>query len=184
MNRKKISEFLYGRRVRAGTLAVIAVIVLALPSWKSLGFGLGIGCLGLLFRAWAAGHLRKEKELTVSGPYQYTRNPLYFGSFIIGIGVAVASRSWWVSGSLFAYFLVFYPMVIRREKERMNRLFPEQYKSYGKLVPLFVPGLRKQSALKNGGFRWELYKINKEYRALIGLGCLWGILALKMLFFR
>jgi protein-S-isoprenylcysteine O-methyltransferase Ste14 len=146
--------------------------------------GLGISSLGLFFRAWAAGHLRKEKELTVSGPYQYTRNPLYFGSFIIGIGVAAASESWWSSGLLFAYFFIFYPMVIRREKERMNRLFPQQYESYKKLVPLFVPALKKQSAPKNGGFRWDLYKTNKEYRALLGIACLWGILVLKILLFR
>ena len=80
--------------------------------------------MGLLIRTWSAGHLRKEKELAISGPYQYTRNPLYLGNFVIGVSAAFASRSWWVLGYFAAYFLLFYPLVIKREMKSMKELFP------------------------------------------------------------
>jgi len=176
-------ERIYRWRVRSGTLSLIFVLLLARPSWTSLAWGGAVAVLGLLVRAWAAGHLRKEKELAVSGPYRYTRNPLYLGNFLIGLGIGVAARSWWVAGLLLLYFLVFYPTIIKRERERLARLFPSTYPSYRALVPLFLPRLTRRAAAGNGAFRWPLFKQNKEYRAEAGTAALWLLLAVKILLF-
>jgi len=174
-------ELLNRLRVRAGLIAAVAVILLARPAWISVVEGVLISLLGLSTRAWAAGHLRKEKELAISGPYRYSRNPLYLGNFILGVGIVVGSRSWWVMALFVAYFAIFYPLIIRREKERMKQLFPEQYEEYRKRVPSFFPSLIKQNFPSRIRFSWPLYKRNKEYRALVGTVAFWLILVAKIL---
>jgi len=69
-----------------------------------------------LIRALASGHVRKNEALATSGPYAYTRNPLYLGSLLIGIGFAVAARSWWVGVALVVMFFAIYLPVIRDEE--------------------------------------------------------------------
>lgn len=174
-------ELLNRLRVRAGLIAAIAVVLLARLTWISLIEGVCISLIGLSVRAWASGHLRKEKELAVSGPYRYSRNPLYLGNSILGIGIVVGSRSWWVFGLFVAYFAIFYPLIIRREKERMKELFPEQYEEYRKRVPSFFPSLKKRTPPSQIKFSWSLYTQNREYRALTGTGVFWLILAAKIL---
>ena len=71
---------------------------------------------GLLIRALASGHVRKNEALATSGPYAYTRNPLYLGSLLMGVGFAVAARSWWVGIALVVMFLAIYMPVIRDEE--------------------------------------------------------------------
>ncbi len=147
-------------------VSILASLVLARPTLHLLLFGIGILALGLLLRGWACGHLNKESELTTSGPYRYTRNPLYLGSIIIGIGVTVASRSWWVMGLFALNFLVFYPVAVRKEREIMQRLFPDAYAEFSRQVPLFLPSWKPNPDARDKSFSWALYKTNKEYRAL------------------
>ncbi|HUU38827.1 MAG TPA: isoprenylcysteine carboxylmethyltransferase family protein [Candidatus Desulfaltia sp.] len=178
-----LKETLNRLRVRAGLFLALAVILLARPTWSSILLGILISFLGLVIRAWASGHLRKEKALAVSGPYRYSRNPLYLGNFLLGIGITAGARSWWVLGLCIAYYAVFYPMIIRRERERMKDLFPRQYEDYGKKVPLFFPSPRKHLPA-NGRFSWFLYRQNKEYRALLGTILVWLVLAAKLLLLK
>jgi len=178
---EKFADFLYRWRVRSGTLSLVIILALARPSVRSLAAGLAVALAGLAVRMWAAGHLRKEKELTISGPYQYTRNPLYLGNMIIGAGVGITARSLPVAGILVAYFLLFYPVINMKEKNRMARLFPEAYRSYRSLVPLFLPRIRKPGAGGNGAFHWALYRKNKEFRAAAGTAAFWVLLVLRML---
>jgi len=168
-------------RVRAGSIGLILTIIFAKPDLTSFLTGLGVCIVGLLIRTWSAGHLRKEKKLAISGPYQYTRNPLYLGNFVIGIGVVFASRSWWVLGYFAAYFLLFYPLAIKREMKRMKELFPQEYDEYKKKAPLFFPTWKSFSLSGENKFSWKLFKKNKEWRALIGAVLFWLILALKMI---
>ncbi len=178
LNFKKI---VYRWRVRAGSIGLTLAIILAKPDLTSFLTGLGVCFLGLLIRTWSAGHLRKEKELAISGPYQYTRNPLYVGNFIIGISVVLASRSWWVLGYFAAYFLLFYPLAIKKEMERMKELFPHEYDEYKKKAPLFFPTWKSFSLSGKNKFSWKLFRKNKEWRALTGAAFFWLILALKMI---
>jgi protein-S-isoprenylcysteine O-methyltransferase Ste14 len=183
MAKLKLEKWIYRWRVRTGSFCVILIVVLAKPNIRFLLGSVGICSIGLLIRAWASGHLVKEKELAISGPYQYTRNPLYFGNLILGIGVAMGANSWAALVIFLAYFSLFYPFVIKREIERMKELFPEKYDEYKKRVPLFFPSFRHGSP-SNSRFSWSLYMKNKEYRALLGT-VLFGLLLMgKMLLFH
>jgi len=183
MPESRFIQTVYRWRVRVCSFALILVIILSKPTLVSLLSGMAICLAGLLIRAWASGHLKKEKELTISGPYQYTRNPLYLGNFTLGTSVALGSWSWWAFLIFIAYFLLFYPLIMKRERERMKELFPEKYEEYRNKVPPFFPRLRPYSSQKNK-FNWSLYKKNKEYRALAGAVVFWLIMAVKMIFFR
>jgi protein-S-isoprenylcysteine O-methyltransferase Ste14 len=176
-------RFIYRWRVRISLVFVIAAIVLADPSLWSLLAGVGLTVVGLLIRTWACGHLEKEKTLTISGPYRYTRNPLYFGSLLIGIGVVVGARSWWVLACALVLFTFFYPVAILTERQKMKKLFPEEYSMYCKKVPLFLPKLWTSLPRQDSCFAWPLYKKNQEYRALVGSAIFWLILTVKYVFF-
>src|SRR4249919_3718579 len=106
------------RRIREplGFAFALLYFWLARPSWKSIALGTALIVPGLLVRALASGHVRKNEALATSGPYAYTRNPLYLGSLLIGIGFAVAARSWWVGVALVVMFFAIYMPVIRGEE--------------------------------------------------------------------
>jgi protein-S-isoprenylcysteine O-methyltransferase Ste14 len=174
---------IYKWRVRSGLLFALAALVFAQPNLCSLLAAFGLAIIGLALRTWASANLKKEKELTISGPYRYTRNPLYLGNLILGIAIAIAAQSWLVLIFFLAYFAIFYPVIIYVEKERMAQIFPERYQEFSAKVPLFFPALRARMASVNNGFSWDLYIKNKEYRALIGTILYWIALAAKSFFF-
>lgn len=183
MPKNDLISLLYRWRVRAALLAAILVLLLARPTVPSLWGGMVVCSAGLLIRAWASGHLKKEKELATSGPYQYCRNPLYLGNFILGLGMALGSGSLWVLAVFILYFLLFYPAVILRETRRMIDLFPEKYEDYRKRVPLFFPAFRSSAATPSK-FRWARYMNNKEYRAIFGTLVFFLLLAAKHLLLK
>jgi protein-S-isoprenylcysteine O-methyltransferase Ste14 len=183
MSESKIINTLYGLRVRVGPLLVIGVFLAARSTWRSLAVGLAVAAVGLLIRAWASGHIQKEKKLAISGPYRHTRNPLYLGNFVLGIGIAAATNSMWGAALFFLYFGLFYPPVIIEERERMRRLFPAAYANYTRRVPLFFPRLRPSPGEDERRFRWALYRKNREQRALLGTAFVWALLVAKMLLF-
>lgn len=180
---KRFEGPVYRWRVRAGFIGILAAGILSKPDLPSFLCGVGISLLGLLLRTWACGYLKKEKELAVSGPYRYTRNPLYMGNLLLGIGVVVGSRSWIVMGIFAVYFLFFYPVIIRIEQNRMAKLFPEKYREYRQKVPLFFPSFTPRFPLTGTRFSWALYIKNKEFRALAGAAAFWFVLAAKLLLF-
>jgi len=166
--------------VRISLLGVILAVVIADPKLWSLLVGLGLTIAGLLLRTWACGHLEKEKELITTGPYRFTRNPLYLGNLMIGIGVVVGARSLWVLALTLVLFLIFYPVVISAEKQKMKQLFPEEYTTYKEEVPLFFPTFSPSLRSQNIRFQWSKYKKNKEYRALIGAAVFWIVMTTKL----
>ena len=131
-------------------------------------------------RAWSTGHLRKNDALAVTGPYAYTRNPLYLGSFLIGVGFTIASGRF-VLGIIFAaLFLGIYVPVMRVESATLAELFGERYQRYLKAVPLFLPRLApyRDGTEDTGRFDASLYKRYREYQAAMGLVIAWALLAL------
>jgi len=175
----RLAKTLYVWRVRVSLFCVVAAFFLAEPNRLSLLAGSGFIILGLLLRGWACGHLSKDKELTTSGPYRFTRSPLYLGSLLIGIGVTSASRSWWVAGLLAFIFLVFYSVAVQREKNMLQGLFPEAYAAYSRRVPLFFPQLKPDPPNSPRSFDWSRYLANKEYRALEAALVFMALLVLK-----
>src|SRR6202161_217576 len=133
-------------RVPLGFLFAVLYFWLARPAWRSLALGAILVVPGLLVRALASGHVRKNEALATSGPYAYARNPLYLGSLLIGIGFAVAARSWWVGFLLVVMFFAIYLPVIRDEETFLRQKFPE-FEEYAQRVPRMFPRLTPPSAV-------------------------------------
>ena len=171
------------RRVRVPLGFVFAVLYfwLAQPTWRSLALG-AIGVVpGLVIRALASGHVRKNESLATSGPYAYTRNPLYLGSLLMGLGFCVAARSWWVGLALVMMFFAIYIPVIRDEERFLRAKFPE-FDEYARRVPRMVPRLTRGATAgeASGGFSFELYLKHREYNALLGAIGMMAALIVKM----
>ena len=123
---------------RLGFVFAVLYFWLARPTWRFIALGAVLIVPGLLIRALASGHVRKNEALATSGPYAYTRNPLYLGSLLIGIGFAVAARSWWVGVVLVVMFFAIYLPVIRDEEAFLRQKFPE-FEEYARRVPRMFP---------------------------------------------
>jgi protein-S-isoprenylcysteine O-methyltransferase Ste14 len=170
------------RRIRVPLGFAFAVLYfwLARPTWRSLACGAVAIIPGLVIRALASGHVRKNEALATSGPYAYTRNPLYLGSLLIAIGFAVAARSWWVAAILVAMFFAIYIPVISDEEAFLRERFPE-FQEYANEVPRIIP--RITPAFRNeasAGFSMDLYLKHREYNALLGSLALIAALVFRM----
>ncbi len=155
---------------------------LAHPTWKSLAYGGVFIVPGLFVRALASGYVQKNEVLSTSGPYAYTRNPLYLGSLLIGIGFAVAARSWWIGVILVAMFFVIYVPVIRSEEEFLRAKFPE-FEEYARRVPRILPRpVPTHLSKEPSTFCIELYLRHREWNALVGAPAILAALILKMMF--
>ncbi len=173
-------------RVPLGFLCGALFLIFARPRPLTLCVGGAIALLGLLLRAWAAGHIRKNAQLATSGPYAFTRNPLYLGSFLLGVGFTVASGQPLLGLLFAALFLGIYLPVMRVEAATLAELFGEDYTRYARAVPLFVPRLLpyRDEKTRDARFDTSLYLRYREYRAALGLLIAWGLLALKAFFIR
>ena len=166
-------------RVPLGFALAAAYLILAQPSPVLLLSGAALALAGLLWRAWSAGYLAKNQRLATGGPYSYTRNPLYLGSAVMGLGAVVAGRSWIIGVAFAAYFALVYWPVMEREAQFLRREFPEAFPLYASQVPLFFPRLLRPPALRER-FQWRLYFKNREYEAASGYVAAMLFLALKM----
>jgi protein-S-isoprenylcysteine O-methyltransferase Ste14 len=151
-------------RVPGGFLMVAAFLWLAAPTWNSLAAGLPVSALGIALRAWAAGHLEKNRVLAESGPYAHVRNPLYIGTLAVTAGFVIASRQWVLGVICAAVFLLIYLPVVELEEQHLRSLFPE-YAEYAQRVPRLWPRHMGNSPKP---FRWAVYLRNQEHQALAG----------------
>ena len=140
---------------------------------------------GLWLRGYASGYVKKNRELTQTGPYAYTRNPLYLGSILIAAGFAVALLSWSVAAMLAAMFLIIYVPVIASEERFLRSTFPD-FNAYCRRVPRLFPRMtaaappQSQTEVSSGKFSVDLYLRHREYNASIGA----TLLYLCLLFLR
>ena len=130
------------RRIRVPLGFVFAAVFLwlARPTWWSMLGSLALVLPGLWLRGYAAGYVRKNAELTTTGPYAYTRNPLYLGSMMIAVGFAAASGRWVIPIVLGALFLAIYLPTIFSEEEFLRRSFAG-FEAYMAKVPRLLPRL-------------------------------------------
>lgn len=165
-----VPSFFVRWRVRLGYPLAIVVLALARPVPRSILYGALVGALGLFLRAHAAGYLHKQEVLTTTGPYAYTRNPLYFGSSILTLGVAIATWSWISAILLCGYFALFYSIVMRKEEQELRLQHGTIFDQYAQAVPLFLPKVTpaKLGTASPGSFSFPQYRKNREYRAAIG----------------
>ena len=173
---KKIS-----RRVRVPLGFIFAVVYfwIARPSPLSLLASLALVGPGLLLRAYASGYVKKNEELATTGPYAYTRNPLYLGSLLIAFGFALASRSIWIAAALGVLFAAIYLPVIADEEEYLRAHFAG-YDEYARRVPRLLPKVFARSGSGPGEFSPALYRKHREYNSLLGSLCIYLALIAKM----
>ena len=172
-------------RVPLGFLFAAAYLWFARPTWPSLIGGFAIAAAGILVRALASGHIRKNAALATTGPYAYTRNPLYLGSIIIALGFIVAARNLWIGVAAIAMFAFIYLPVITAEEKYLRSAFPG-YGHYASQVPRLLPRLTpyrggRAADEEAGGFSSALYLRHREYNAAVGSVLMLGALVLKML---
>jgi protein-S-isoprenylcysteine O-methyltransferase Ste14 len=172
-------------RVPLGFLCAAVFLYFARPTPKALLIGASVSLLGLAIRAWAAGHIRKNTQLATSGPYAFTRNPLYLGSFLLGLGFTIAAGRLVLALLFAALFLGIYLPVMRVEASTMAQLFGKDFETYRRSVPLFLPRITpfRQSESPAGKFDGSLYLRYREYRAALGLVIAWGVLLIKTYYF-
>jgi len=167
-----------------GFLFAAAYLWWARPTWPFLLAGAAIAAVGIIIRALASGHIRKNAELATSGPYAYTRNPLYLGSIVIALGFIVAARNWWIGLAALAMFAFVYLPVIKAEEAYLGSAFPG-YSQYSSQVPRLLPRVTRYrsgtAAGSAGHFSSELYWKHREYNAALGSLLMIGALILKML---
>jgi protein-S-isoprenylcysteine O-methyltransferase Ste14 len=167
-------------RVPLGFLFAVFYFWLARPTGLSIALGLIVVVPGLLVRALASGHVRKNEALATSGPYAYTRNPLYLGSLLIGMGFAVAARSWWVGVALALMFFAIYLPVIRDEEAFLRQKFPE-FEVYARQVPRMLPKFTAGSNESEASrFSLDLYLKHREWNALLGTLAMLATLIAKL----
>jgi len=172
-------------RVPLGFVFAAAYVWFARPTWTSLGAGFAVAAVGVLVRALASGHISKNAALVTTGPYAYTRNPLYLGSIIIAVGFLIAARNVWIGVAVLAMFAFIYLPVITAEEKYLRSAFPA-YDRYASEVPRFLPRLTpyQAGAAADDGtsqFSSALYLRHREYNAALGSILMLGALVLKML---
>lgn len=169
-------------RVPLGFAFAALYLWLATPTVESMLIGSALVIPGLVIRGLASGHVQKNEQLTTSGPYAHTRNPLYLGSLILAVGFAISARNCWIGAGLVLMFLAIYLPVIRAEEAFLREHFPE-FVDYSRQVPRLLPRLGSFSDHR-AGFSWDLYWKHREYNATLGAALVMAALVAKIFWIR
>ena len=157
-------------RVALGFALAALVLALARPAWPTWAAGAAMALCGEWLRIWAAGHLEKSREVTTSGPYRFTRHPLYLGSTLIGIGVAVASTSVVVAAIIAAYLGLTLSAARRSEEAHLREKFGDAYAAY----------VERRGSTMTRRFSLERAIRNREHHTIAGLLAGFAALAMKI----
>ena len=157
-------------RVSLGFVAAGVAFWFATPSWTSLCAGAGLASVGEALRMWAAGHIRKGREVTASGPYRLTRHPLYLGSLVMGLGFVVAAANMIVATVVVGYLVIMLGVAITLEEAMLREQFGADYDRYA----------RGKLDTADGRFSLSLARHNGEYRTLVGFAASLCVLGLKI----
>jgi protein-S-isoprenylcysteine O-methyltransferase Ste14 len=162
-------------RVPLGFIVAIAVLFLARPNGTTILLGAPLALMGAVLRGLAAGTIKKDYTLATDGPYGWTRNPLYLGSFLLQMGFGLMSGSWIAAALTILPSFIIYPNVIKNEEAHLSRLFPNEFAHYCARVPPFFP--RFQTTRHS--FSFAQYLQNREYNTALGFAAVLGIFLLK-----
>jgi protein-S-isoprenylcysteine O-methyltransferase Ste14 len=175
---KNIVEIIIRYRSFVGIICLIAILYLAEPSPVSLAVGFFLIISGMLFRAWSSGYINKDNELATKGPYSLTRNPLYFGNFILGLGIAVAGNNVYSYSIFLGFYMLFFPFLMILEHKRLKKKFGTKYVAWAKKSHSFFPKIKR---VKERDFNISFYMRNREYRVLYFSLFVIAVLILKVL---
>lgn len=120
---------------------------------------------GLALRSWAAGILRKSRQLATTGPYALTRNPLYVGSFLVMSGFCVAIDDAENIFVVLGPFVGLYLLQILHEERLLSERFGQEWRDYEASVPRLIP--RRLSKAWHSAWDFQQWLGSREYRAVI-----------------
>ena len=141
--------------------------------------------LGEALRIWATGHIRKNKVLTLGGPYRYVRDPMYIGSLLIGTGFTLAGRQFALLLIFWLIYFVYYiPRKRRIECERLLRLFGDAYANYMAAVRSLIPRLTPYRGAEQSKFSWRQSVDNHEPGIILILVTAAAVLCVKSVWLR
>jgi protein-S-isoprenylcysteine O-methyltransferase Ste14 len=182
VNLRPLLDFVFRFRVPLTWIVASVGFILARPTAASIVLGAAWAAIGLGWRAWAAGTIRKNTEPAMDGPYAWSRHPLYFGNFMLAAGFAAASGRLAVLAAVIALAAAVYLPLIREEESAMLQLFGERYREYMRTVPRLLP-TSSMAGLRTGRrFSWSQYMANHEYNAALGYcAAIAALVALHML---
>lgn len=149
-------ELLARKRVFIGTLYLVAIVVFNNPQMNLWWIGFGLAMIGEAIRTWASGYIIKNEELSCLGPYSIVRNPLYFGSFFLGMGLTLMSGARWLILLYPILFLPVYFETIRREEKALREKFNVEHENYCGRVPSFFPN---PALYRPAGSEWDLQRV-------------------------
>ncbi len=157
--RQRLVARLARMRVPLGFGCGALVLWIATPTFATLLAGTTISAIGEAIRVWAAGHLNKAREVTASGPYRWCAHPLYVGSSVMGLGLAIACGSAVAAALIASYLMVTLTAAVRQEETFLRSTFGHRYDRY-----------RRDGVIDEGRrFSLALALTNREYRAVVGL---------------
>ncbi len=178
---KKMKNILKTYRIQSGYILSLLFIIFSEYNKGYFITGLVLAFSGLLYRLWASGYISKNKTLAIGGPYLFSRHPLYFGSFLMGLGFSLICGRIILLLIFIIFFLIVYFPLMRDEERHLINLFGEEYLNYMKDVPMFFPAGNLRP-LVPVSFKWRLVLRNKEYRAWLGFSVFLVLLLLKFYF--
>lgn len=162
-------------------LSLILLLILARPTLSWFAPGLLFVLIGEALRIWAAGHLKKTKEVTTTGPYAYVKNPLYLGTLLILVGFCLMARNVYLLAIGLAIFFVYYaPFKKKREGQRLHEHFGQAWADYDRAVPDYLPSLRPYAGRGTGPWEWKWFYENSEEGTALAVAL--GILAVGLRF--
>jgi protein-S-isoprenylcysteine O-methyltransferase Ste14 len=172
---------------------VVLAVLLRRPAWHLWGIPLVL--IGEGLRTWAAGHLVKDEQLTIGGPYAHVRNPLYLGSLLSGLGFMAIVGDWVLATAFAGAALAIYLPTVRQEEDYLRRMHGEAFEAYRRAVPAIVPRLRAvtlveigstrqapallRTGLRQSRFEWRWVWLNKEHRTWLALAAAFALLAAR-----
>jgi protein-S-isoprenylcysteine O-methyltransferase Ste14 len=155
-----------GRTALAGIVGIVMFYLARDKTLEPVWFlpGALITAFGEWLRLWAAGHLRKNKQLTATGPYAYVKNPLYIGTLLITVGYSAMAMNYWIMVAGFVWFFIYYaPYKKKQENEKLIGSFGDAWKVYDNAVPDYLPRLTPYPGKGSNRWSWEVVKENSEH---------------------
>ncbi len=175
-------------RLKGMWFLFVPALLFAHPTPRSLLVGAALAMIGSSIRTWSAGCIHKDRVLTVTGPYAHERNPLYVGSFLIGMGAAYSAGQWYYLPIVVVFFWLAYGRTVEEEAGALLEKFGEEYTEYAASVRNFLPRLLPYRASggrdqAGGTFSLSRYLRNREWEGLLGVVAGFGLLVTKMVWF-
>lgn len=172
-------KFIVKKRIFFGYIVAVLFLIFSNPTKGSILYGLIFCIAGEIIRTLSSGTIMKNKALTTSGPYGYVRNPLYLGSFLIGIGVCIMGNILMFLAAFIPLFLIIYTEIIKKEEVKLRGIFKEDFDEYVENVPRLFPRFTPWKAGKMN-FELRLIKVHREYQAWLGIYAMTIIMFLKI----